>query len=373
MAPLKGKGFFIWKVSRCEGGNPERIADVAAQAKLTHVIIKVADGTGVYNYDWGTRRDLVAPVRDALRRRGIRVWGWQYIYGRDPKAEANIAIRRVRDLNLDGFVIDAETEYKDKHAAAVEYMTTLRQGLPNVPLALSSYRFPSYHPRFPWREFLERVDLNMPQVYWVQAHNPGAQLRRSLAEFKSLSPWRPYLPTGSAYPAFGWQPTAEEIYEFLHTAQTLGLPGANFWEWYPARTQLPPSIWRTIADYDWGSPSPPPPPEPQNIVERYIAALNKHDVDAVVELYAPNAVHITPRGARRGLSAIRAWYTTFLNEVAADAVFVLKSHQQVENRHQFSWQAAAPGPRILSGSDTMVLDEQDRIYYHFTYYTVLGA
>ncbi len=370
---LAGKGMFIWKVSRCEGGDPNRIAAVAAQAKLTHVIIKVADGTGAYNYDWGTRRDLVAPVRDALRRRGIQVWGWQYIYGRDPQAEARIAIRRVRDLGLDGFVIDAENEYKGQHAAAQEYMTILRQGLPHTPLALSSYRFPSYHPRFPWREFLERVDINMPQVYWVQAHNPGVQLRRSLAEFQRMRPWRPFFPTGSAYSGFGWQPTAEEIYEFMATARSLGLPGVNFWEWYPARTQLPPSIWRTIADFDWGSPTPPPPPPPANVVERYLQALNQHSVDAVMRLYAPNAVHITPQGLRQGLDAIRKWFINFLGGVASGATFVLRNHHQDDNRHQFSWQAAAPGPRVLSGNDTMVLDPEGRIYYHFIFYTVLGG
>jgi len=67
------------------------------------------------------------------------------------------------------------------------------------------------------------VDINMPQVYWVRAHNPAAQLRRSVAEFQRLQPWRPIIPTGSAYKGFGWQPTAAEMTAFLHTAQELDL------------------------------------------------------------------------------------------------------------------------------------------------------
>jgi len=42
---LVGKGFYIWKISRCEGGDVQAIATVAAQAGLTHILVKIADGT----------------------------------------------------------------------------------------------------------------------------------------------------------------------------------------------------------------------------------------------------------------------------------------------------------------------------------------
>ena len=63
-------------------------------------------------------------------------------------------------------MIDVEREYKDagKSKAAATFMNRLRAALPHIPVALCSYRFPSYHPQIPWKVFLERCDLNMPQV-----------------------------------------------------------------------------------------------------------------------------------------------------------------------------------------------------------------
>jgi two-component system OmpR family response regulator len=71
-AMLNGKGWFIWQVSRCEQGRASAIADKAAAAGLTHVLIKVADRHYAYGLDW-LGRDLVAPVAEALRARGVQV------------------------------------------------------------------------------------------------------------------------------------------------------------------------------------------------------------------------------------------------------------------------------------------------------------
>jgi len=81
---ITGKGMFIWKLYRCENGDPQAIANVAAQAGLSHVLVKIADNSGIYNYDWDNHRDLVPPVVSALKARGIEVWGWHYVYGKDP-------------------------------------------------------------------------------------------------------------------------------------------------------------------------------------------------------------------------------------------------------------------------------------------------
>ena len=97
---LQGKGFFIWKINYCDGGDPERIANLAKDADLSHVLIKVANGIYSYNYNWDLMVDLVPPVANALQSLGIKVWGWHYVYGDDPINEARIAIRRVQDLNL---------------------------------------------------------------------------------------------------------------------------------------------------------------------------------------------------------------------------------------------------------------------------------
>ncbi len=110
---LQGKGFYIWQIKRCEGGSAAAIANAAVQAGLSHVLIKIADGTNSYNIDSTSGADLVPAVKQALKARNIQVWGWHYVYGYDPTGEANIAIQRIQQLGLDGYAIDAEAQYKE--------------------------------------------------------------------------------------------------------------------------------------------------------------------------------------------------------------------------------------------------------------------
>ena len=92
---LTGKGFFIWKVKGCENGSPTAITELAGQANLSHVLIKIADGSYSYNVE-PDGRDLVTPVVQSLHAAGIQSWGWHYIYGDDPIGEANKAIQRIQ-------------------------------------------------------------------------------------------------------------------------------------------------------------------------------------------------------------------------------------------------------------------------------------
>lgn len=367
---LQGKGFFIWKIVNCEGGNANLIASEAQEAGFTHVLIKVANGIYSYNFNWDQMIDLVPPVAQALRNKGIQVWGWHYVYGDDPISEARIAIRRVQELNLDGYVIDAEAEYKDpgKDVAAERFMTELRSGLGNsVPIALSSYRYPSYHP-IPWNEFLEKCDYNMPQVYWMQAHNPGAQLIQTLQEYESpnIHYHPPIVPVGAAFTEYGWTPTAGEILEFLDTARALNLSGANFWEWYNCREVLTPKheIWNVIANYDWDVGTP----LPKDITEQYVDALNTQDVEKVVDLYDDRAVHVTAARTITGKTAIRAWYTSFLHQILPLAEFFRTGYSGTGNSRHFTWVAQADTNQVLDGNDTLGLAD-GKIAYHYSYFT----
>src|SRR4030042_1769804 len=132
MSP-QGKGFFTWKLSRIEGGDPRAIAAKAKAANLSFVLVKIADGGEPYHGDYGDPTDYVTPTIQALRGQGLGVWGWHYVYGNDPAAEAEIAIRRIKQYDLDLYVIDAEAEYKDrgKYLAARRFMLRLRAALPN--------------------------------------------------------------------------------------------------------------------------------------------------------------------------------------------------------------------------------------------------
>jgi len=123
---LEGKGFFIWKIRDCENGDRNAIANLALQANFTHVLIKVADGIYGYNIE-PNGTDLAPPVVRALQSKGLQVWGWHYLYGDNPIGEANKAIQRIDQLNLDGYTLDVEGEYKEpgKRLAARNFMDLL--------------------------------------------------------------------------------------------------------------------------------------------------------------------------------------------------------------------------------------------------------
>lgn len=365
---LQGKGFMIWKIPSCEGGSPEAIAAVALAAGLTHVLIKIADGIYPYNVDRNTNIDLVPPVVAALKAKGIQVWGWHYVYGYNPLGEAQIAARRVKELGLEGYIIDAEGEFKleGRDAAARQYMSELRRGLPNTPIALCSFRFPSYHPQFPWKEFLEKSDYNMPQVYWQSANNPGEQLRRCVREFQALTPFRPIMPTGPVYRNYGWEPTSQEIIEFLDTVRALNLSSTNFFAWDYGRTILQ-NLWNAIAAYPWS-----PYPVPESLPRQYIDALNTRDPNRIAELYTPNAVHVTAAQTIQGRDAIRTWYAAFLSESLPDATFQLTGITGDGSAQPFTWQAISSGRRVPNGSDTIGIID-NKIAYHYSFFTITNS
>ena len=382
---LTGKGFFTWKLTNCEGGDPNRIAGRAAEAGLSHVLIKIADAATPFG-DAGLNRAVAA----ALKQRGIQVWGWHYVYGNDPVGEARTAVSQVRGFGLDGYCIDAESEYKQpgKDAAARTFMAELRGGLPNTPVSLSSFRYPHYHPTLPWSAFLERCDLNMPQVYWEQAHNPEQQLPRSVTELLSLNPQRPVFPTGAAYGTGGWEATPDDIRRFLQSARDLGLTGANFYSWDYAAAPAKAGLWNAVATFNWppsAGSGPQPLPEPQSqpqprpqpapapagsdIVNRLFAALNARDIPAIVALYQPNAGHVTAQRTVVGHDALREWYYDFITRQLQGGAFTLTNVSGAGSSIRCTWAADSYSGHVEDGDDTLGLRD-GLIQYHYTYYSV---
>ena len=266
---------FVWMLSACAGGDPLALAAKAKAAGFSWVALKVQDGTNIY------QPDLLAPAISALRAAGIAVWGWGYLYGATflgasiAAREAAITIKCFEDYLIDGFLIDAEHQYKRTNARAwaATYMAAVRAALPKVRLGLCSYRYPSLHPQLPWREFLAYCDFHAPQVYWALAHNPGDQLRRSVRELTALKAL-PVAPVGAAYKEHTWAgPTVAELNEFDNTAKALMLPGVSYWSWQHAEANS--MWWGAIAAHKW-QPVPPAPPWGTPLtLEQRVARLEK--------------------------------------------------------------------------------------------------
>ena len=363
---LKGKGFYIWRIPWTDSGNLDTIIRLAQEANLGHVLVKIADGDEDYNRDPNTGADLVPPLLDRFNQAGITVWGWQYVYGRDAAAEADKAIQRVHSLGLEGFVVNAEKEFKfpDMDQVAEAYMTRLRQGLGEIPVALSSYRFPLSHREFPFDVFLSHVDLNIPQVYWEAAHNPVSQLSRCLDQFQDFAPVRPVIPTGAAYPAGGWMPTVDDVQDFLTAVRQFNLPAANFWSWEHSRRFIP-KVWDAISDFDW-----PMGDEGEEIVQTYIDALNTRDPLNVVLLYALNGVHITAQETLQGPEKLLLWYNTLFEQTLPGATFTMTETSGEGSSRRFTWTAESPAGRVLNGRDTIGF-LNGKITFHYTFFDVV--
>lgn len=362
---LTGKGMFIWKIKNCHNGDISEILRRSVEANYSHVLIKVANGIYSYNYDWEKKLDLVPPLVKALKSEGIQAWGWHYLFGDQPGQEAQKAISRIRELGVDGFVLDAEGHYKGKYNSAKTFMSQLKSAITDIPIALSSYRYPSYHPQLPWDEFLKKCDINMPQVYWMHANNPGAQLKKSIAEFKNMKYTPPIFPTGAAFSEWGWKPLVTEVTAFMQKAKDLKLPGVNFWEWGNLHNYLPGRFYKAIRNFEWDAGPKPP----EDIAELLIQALNAHSPDQVQALYKDDAVHITSERTVQGKTAIKSWFSSLLTQVLPEATFNLAGFSGTGSIRHINWTASSTMGDVQDGRDTLGLLD-GKIAYQFSEFTV---
>lgn len=273
----EGKGMFVWVLSRCAGGDMFRLVQMCIDAGLKWISIKVANGTTVYKGSlaefWQQQKllDEVVPIAKAA---GIEVHFWGYTYAQRPGREVAPIIEMIAKHRPLSYTINAEKEYKTSagkqaaidHASGIRWAMSVSSSddIPDIPIGLSSYRWPSVHPEFPWVEFARYIDFHNPQVYWQGADNPVAQLIRSVNELKKLKDI-PIIPAGTMYPHKTWKPTPEHIIEFCAAAKELDLQAVHFWEWYYAETKYP-ELWKALSDYQWGDipePELPQPPEPE--------------------------------------------------------------------------------------------------------------
>ncbi len=219
-SPFNTQGMWIWYVSKTEGGDLAKIARKAKRAKVRTLFIKSGDGV---NY-WQQFDLAAAPLKAA----GLRVCAWQYVYGADPVAEADVAARAVT-AGADCFVIDAEREYGNRYDAAQTYITTLRARIgPDYPLALTSYAYPDYHPTLPYSVFLGPggATWNLPQMYFKAFGKPIPEVFAH-AYGSSQIYGRAIRPLGQTYDGVG----AKQAIEFRKQARLYGARGYSWWMW----------------------------------------------------------------------------------------------------------------------------------------------
>jgi Putative peptidoglycan binding domain len=217
-----GSGMWIWYLSKSEGGDPATIAAQAQAHGVSTVFVKSADGTNVWS-------QFNATAVAALKATGLRVCGWQFVYGREPLGEARAAAA-AKDAGADCFVIDAETAYEGRYAQAQRYMAKLRELVgADYPIGLTSFPYVDYHPGLPYSVFMAPdggAKFNLPQVYWKTI---GDTVDESLAHtYQWNLPYETAIyPLGQTYDG----PEADDIRRFRQLSTAYGARGVSWWVW----------------------------------------------------------------------------------------------------------------------------------------------
>ena len=219
---FEGQGMWIWYLSQSDGGSIPAIVAQAHAADVSTLLIKSSDGASNYWSQFSPQ--LVAE----FHANGLKVCAWQYVYGTNPVGEAELGAQAVAD-GADCLVIDAESEYEGRYAAAQTYIDTLRAKIgPNYPLALASFPYVSYHPTFPYSVFLGPggAQYNAPQMYWKDI---GVSVDTVYANtyIANRIYGRPLFPLGQTYGGV----SASELLRFREEAVDYGATGVSFWDW----------------------------------------------------------------------------------------------------------------------------------------------
>jgi hypothetical protein len=221
---LDGTGMWIWYVSRSSGGDPAGIGAEAKRYGVRTVFVKSSDGS-----TWWPQfsPELVA----TLKASGLRVCAWQYVYGKQPSAEAALGARAAQ-TGADCLVIDAESQYEGKYAQAQIYVDALRTKVgASYAVALAGFPYVDLHPAFPYSVFLGPggAQYNIPQIYWKAI---GTTVDQAFAHTYSWNQvyGRPIFPLGQLY----GHPPPPEIRRFRELAAAYGSPGLSWWSWQSA-------------------------------------------------------------------------------------------------------------------------------------------
>jgi hypothetical protein len=296
MMKIAGQGMWIWIIDSCENGDIDAIVRKAKEHNIKFIMPKATNGIIKYKTNWElvNGKPKIVALAEAAHAAGIAVVPWGWVFGRSPYSpyaslstlEAQQAVQAVAALNADGWIIDAEHDWKrpelemwrevDKYMDELE-SGLLREGFADLPVFVSTYRYPQLHRTFPfetWKNRLrpERGDGWMPQVYWEQDYRTEAgkiQLQLTFAAYKDfLNTNLNFIPAGAAYKIGGWVSMPEQIRLFYEEAISMGVP-ASLWDWqHMTDVIVGNGRWEVCKDV-WGGViiEPEEPEEPEDPTE----------------------------------------------------------------------------------------------------------
>jgi peptidoglycan hydrolase-like protein with peptidoglycan-binding domain len=221
-SPFEGQGMWIWYMSASSHGSVPAIIAQAQAAGVRTLYVKSSDGSSNYWAQFSPQ--LVAE----LHAGGLKVCAWQYVYGTNPAGEAALGEQAAAN-GADCLVIDAESEYEGRYAAAQTYIDDLRAKLgPAYPIGLASFPYVYYHESEPYSVFLgpNGAQYNLPQMYW-KAIGQSVDSVYANTWIGNRVYARPIFPLGQTYES----PSSADLVRFREEAVDYGAAGVSFWDW----------------------------------------------------------------------------------------------------------------------------------------------
>jgi hypothetical protein len=286
MALIFGKSIFYWVVPDVLRGDPAALALALKDSRIERIAVKAAQEAGpymlspIYYPKWGenVKPEWVAQVRAECEKVqwAIRIDGWGFNRGYNPKGEGQFAAKQVERLKLDGWEFDAEGAFDKQpnaaeraHVVASEFKagTNKPGGWCSWPCFFSPYtsnKGTPWHPVDVAKRAMAVLDFAAPMVYWP---NKGAYwaefwLNASYEQWRKFTP-KPYVPAGRLYNGDGGTCDVPGIIAFSNRVRSLSLPGQSNWhfnsglkvkEWWTA--------WKSVEPW-LAAPPPPVVPEPE--------------------------------------------------------------------------------------------------------------
>jgi hypothetical protein len=225
--PFDRQGMWIWYVSASNNGNVPSMVAEARRSGVGTAYVKAADGGDTWSQ---FNRVLV----NRLHHGGLDVCAWQYVYGSRPVAEAKAGAAAV-SRGADCLVIDAESEYEGRYAAADRYIRALRGRIgTDYPVALAGFPYVDYHPAYPYSVFLGPggAQYNQPQMYWKAIGTSVRGVYEHTYLFNRV--WgRPIYPIGQTYE----NPGRRQLLRFRRFALSYGGQPPSWWSWQETNTR----------------------------------------------------------------------------------------------------------------------------------------
>lgn len=246
MLPV-GRGFWIWNLPKCEGGDVDKIIAKCKECHITWLSIKAGD----QGRPW---KQFSKTLVDKLHAAGIMVFGWSYDTPSAYRDQA-LVVKKVADAGADGFLFDAEIEWDkcpDPDAFAIKYLDEVVTKVPaSFLLGDAPWDRPNVHQNFPFTEFGKVVDFRAPQAYWV-AHKVSVETSCSkywdswknyesllLGKRKLPQAVKPHYPSGSTWSDPDYVCTVKDVLYFENFMKDKGCKGVLHWVW----DMCPQAIW----------------------------------------------------------------------------------------------------------------------------------